>query len=60
MSNPKKPTCAQKELIAAAGLDPEGWLVRSDAGTYLKLVDRGIEQREEVTVNKETKRLVAV
>lgn len=58
MKRPKKPTRDQKELIAKVGLNPEEWLVRSDAGMYLKIVDKTMEQREEVTINKVSKKIV--
>lgn len=60
MKQPRKPTRDQKELIAKVGLNPEEWLVRSDEGMYMKIVDRTIEQREEVTINKETKKIMAM
>lgn len=59
MKQPKKPTLAQKKLIAGAGLDPEKWMVRLENRMYLYIVDRGIEQRELRTIDKQTGKCVS-
>lgn len=59
MKQPKKPTLAQKKIIACAGLDPEKWMVRLENRTHLHIVDRGIEQREQKTIDKQTGKCVA-
>lgn len=48
----KKPNAEQKQLILAAGLDPSKWLVRKEKERYLYLTDCGIEQRENVIIDK--------
>lgn len=58
MKQPRKPTLVQKKLIAAAGLDPDEWMVKLEDKLYLQLVDRGIEQRKKVTINKQAKQIV--
>ncbi|EET60385.1 hypothetical protein BRYFOR_07581 [Marvinbryantia formatexigens DSM 14469] len=55
MKQPKKPTLAQKKLIADAGLDPEKWLVRYEDNRYLHIIDRGVlEQREVHIIDRQT------
>lgn len=58
MKQPKKPTLAQKKLIADAGLDPEKWMVRLENKTHLHIVDRGIEQRDLQIIDKQTGQIV--
>lgn len=48
----QKPNAKQKQLIRSAGLDPEKWLIRKENGRYLYLVNRGIEQRENLIIDK--------
>ena len=54
MKQPKKPSLAQKKMIKRAGLDPEKWSVLEENKQYLYLVDRGMEQRENVMIDKAT------
>lgn len=54
MKQPKKPNLAQKKMIKRAGLDPEKWSVREENKQYLYLVDRGMERRENVMIDKAT------
>lgn len=54
MKQPKKPTLEQKKLIMRAGLNPDEWSVRNENKQYLYLVDRGMEQRENIIIDKET------
>ena len=54
MKQPKKPNLAQKKMIKRAGLDPEKWSVREENKQYLYLVDRGMEQRENIMIDKAT------
>lgn len=54
MKQPKKPNQAQKKMIKRAGLDPEKWSVREENKQYLYLVDRGMEQRENIMIDKAT------
>lgn len=48
----KKPKPWQAEAIRAAGLNPWEWLVLQDDEASIVLVDRGIEQRMSVIVDK--------
>lgn len=48
----RKPNAEQRKLIAVAGLNPAKWLVRHENERYLYLTDRGIEQRENVIIDK--------
>ncbi|MCI5996135.1 MAG: hypothetical protein MRZ45_09380 [Blautia sp.] len=41
-------------MIRKAGLDPEKWLVLFQDMYYLHLVDRGMEQREPVIIDRLT------
>lgn len=60
MKQPKKPTLAQKKLIAGAGLDPEKWMVRYEDNRYLHIIDKGVlEQREEHIIDRQTGQIVA-
>lgn len=52
--NAIRPDPAQKTLISAAGLNPEKWLVTKDNAAYLYLVDKGMEQRERIIIDKGT------
>lgn len=54
MKQPKKPSLAQEKMIKRAGLDPEKWSVREENKQYLYLVDRGMERRENVMIDKAT------
>lgn len=54
MKQPKKPNLAQKKMIKRAGLDPEKWSVRNENKQYLYLVDRGMEQRQNIIIDKVT------
>ncbi|WP_298515572.1 DUF6906 family protein [Marvinbryantia sp.] len=59
MKQPKKPTLAQKKLIAGAGLDPEKWMVRYEDNGYLHIIDKGVlEQREVHIIDKQTGQIV--
>ena len=58
MKQPKKPTLQQKMLIRNAGLDPDKWSVRNENDQYLYLVDRGMEQRENIMIDKNTGEVV--
>lgn len=51
-STAQSPNAGQKKLIREAGLNPAKWLVRHENNRYLYLVDRGIEQRENVIIDK--------
>ena len=59
MKQPSKPTLRQKKIIVRAGLDPDKWSVRKDNDQYLYLVDRGMEQRETLVIDKSTGEAVA-
>ncbi len=48
----RNPNAEQKALIRTAGLNPAKWLVRHENDRYLYLVDRGIEQRENLIIDK--------
>lgn len=50
----QKPDRTQSWLIRKAGLDPEKWLVLFQDMYYLHLVDRGMEQRDLVIVDRIT------
>lgn len=50
----RKPDRTQSWLIRKAGLDPEKWLVLFQDMYYLHLVDRGMEQREPVIIDRLT------
>ena len=52
--NPKKPNAGQKQIISKAGQEPQKWLVIWENEMYLYLADRGIEQRENIIIDKET------
>ena len=52
--NPEKPDAWQKQIIRKAGLEPWKWLVVKENLMYLYLVDRGVEQREDIIIDKET------
>lgn len=52
MKQPSKPTLRQKKIIVRAGLDPNEWSVRKDNDQYLYLVERSIEQRKTVIIDK--------
>ena len=54
MKQPKKPNLSQKKMIVGAGLNPDQWSVRDENKQYLYLVDRGMEQRENVMIDKAT------
>lgn len=54
----KRPDPEQKKLIKEAGLDPEKWLVMEDSANYLYLVDRGMEQRDFVIIDKATSEIM--
>lgn len=56
----RSPTSAQAAIIEKAGLNPREWLVLEDGRVYMKLTDRGIEQRDEISINKSTMRLVQI
>ena len=45
---------AQRQLIRNAGLDPERWTIVHGNDRYLYLVDRGMEQRQKVIIDKTT------
>lgn len=45
---------AQRQLIRNAGLDPERWTIVHGNNRYLYLVDRGMEQRQNVIIDKTT------
>lgn len=45
---------AQRQLIRSAGLDPERWTIVHGNDRYLYLVDRGMEQRQKVIIDKTT------
>lgn len=49
-----KPKYSQKKIISKAGLDPSEWLVTMEDASYLHLVDKGIEQREILIIDKNT------
>lgn len=59
MKQPKKPTLDQKKQIESAGLDPDKWSVLKENNQYLYLVDRGIERREDIVIDKATGEVVA-
>lgn len=48
----RKPNAEQRKLIRTAGLNPAKWLVRHESDRYLYLTDRGIEQREDLIIDK--------
>lgn len=48
----RNPNAKQKALIRTAGLNPAKWLVRYENDHYLYLTDRGIEQRENLIIDK--------
>ena len=50
----KTPDSNQKAVIINAGLDPKKWSVLKENKLYLYLVDRGIEQREHIIIDKNT------
>lgn len=50
----RSPNAEQKALIRMAGLNPAKWLVRYENDHYLYLTDRGIEQRENLIIDKIT------
>ena len=52
MKQPKKPTLDQKKMIQRTGLDPGNWCVMKENRQYLYLVDRGVERRETVIIDK--------
>lgn len=52
------PTTEQAEIIESAGLNPRKWLVVEDGKAYLRLTDRSLEQRDEVTINKSSLRML--
>ncbi|MEY8428450.1 hypothetical protein AALA00_12175 [Lachnospiraceae bacterium 46-15] len=52
--NPEKPDAWQKQIICKAGLEPWKWLVVKENPMYLYLVDRGVEQRENIIIDKDT------
>ncbi len=52
--NPEKPDAWQKQVIRKAGLEPRKWLVILENERYLYLVDRGVEQREDIIIDKDT------
>lgn len=54
MKQPKKPNLEQKKMIKRAGLNPDQWSVRDENKQYLYLVDRGMEQRENIMIDKAT------
>lgn len=58
MKRPKKPTLQQEMLIRNTGLDPDKWSVRNENDQYLYLVDRGMEQRENIVIDKSTGEVV--
>lgn len=45
---------AQRQLIRNAGLDPDKWTIVHSNDRYLYLVDRGMEQRQQVIIDKAT------
>lgn len=51
--NPRKPNAGQKQVIRKAGLKPQKWLVIWENERYLYLVDRGLEQRENIIIDQE-------
>ena len=59
MKQPSKPNLRQKKTIAGSGLDPDKWSVRKENNQYLYLIDRGMEQRETVVIDKSTGEAVA-
>lgn len=52
MRQARRPTRRQKDLIERAGLEPEKWLIRHEDNYYLHLVDKGLEQRQLVIIDK--------
>ena len=48
----RSPNAEQRRLIRTAGLNPAKWLVRHENDRYLYLTDRGIEQRENLIIDK--------
>lgn len=48
----RNPNAEQKKLIRTAGLNPAKWLVRHENDRYLYLTDHGIEQRENLIIDK--------
>lgn len=54
----RNPNTSQKKLITAAGLDASKLLVRKENSLYLYLTDRGIEQRENIIIDKLTSEIV--
>lgn len=49
-----RPKAKQAQLIRRAGLNSDNWLVRHEDKQYLHLVDRGLEQRQIVIIDKTT------
>lgn len=45
---------AQRQLIRNVGLDPDKWTIVHGNDRYLYLVDRGMEQRQKVIIDKTT------
>lgn len=54
MSQPRTPSTSQRRLIKRAGLDPNKWFVVKENDFYLYLVDKGMEQRENIMIDKAT------
>lgn len=52
------PKGAQEELITAAGLNPQRWLVVHENDAYLYLVERHFERRQRCTIDKAEKSVV--
>lgn len=52
VQNAHRPRRAQRRTISLSGLNPDEWLVLKDFRGYLYLVDRGIEQRERIIIDK--------
>lgn len=48
LKQPKKPTRAQKELMAEHGLRPENWMVLTDNRAEMQIVSRRSGQRRSI------------
>ena len=52
VQNAHRPRRAQRRTISLSGLNPDEWLVGFEDKLYLYLVDRGIERRESLIIDK--------
>lgn len=48
MKNGKKPTVAQRDFIAAAGLDPKNWLVVKDTPERMDIAHRFLSSTRQI------------